>query len=77
MPGGFNGPQLAAAIARIRPVRVLYTSGYTENAIMHHGRLDAGVLLLAKPYSRSDLARMVRTALTTELTPEAQANVAG
>ncbi|WP_022719955.1 ATP-binding protein, partial [Rhodopseudomonas sp. B29] len=77
MPGGFNGPQLAAAIARIRPVRVLYTSGYTENAIVHHGRLDVGVLLLAKPYSRSDLARMVRMALTSDLTPAAKANAAG
>jgi hypothetical protein len=43
---------------------VLYTSGYTENAIVHHGRLDAGVLLLAKPYRKSDLVRLIRTALT-------------
>ncbi|WP_322516331.1 ATP-binding protein [Rhodopseudomonas palustris] len=63
MPGGLNGPQLADAIARIRPVRVLYTSGYTENAIVHHDRLDGEVLLLTKPYRRSDLARMVRAAL--------------
>jgi hypothetical protein len=42
---------------------VLYTSGYTEDAVIHHGRLDAGVLLLAKPYRKSDLARMVRRAL--------------
>jgi hypothetical protein len=42
---------------------VLYTSGYTEDAIIHHGRLDPGVLLLGKPYRKSDLARMLRTAL--------------
>jgi hypothetical protein len=42
---------------------VLYTSGYTENAIIHHGRLDSGVLLLAKPYRKSDMAKMVRKAL--------------
>jgi hypothetical protein len=42
---------------------VLFTSGYTENAIIHHGRLDTGVLLLAKPYRKSDLAGMIRTAL--------------
>ena len=44
-------------------LKVLFTSGYTENAIIHHGRLDPGVLLLAKPYRKSDLARMIRTAL--------------
>jgi hypothetical protein len=41
----------------------LFTSGYTENAIVHHGRLDSGVLLLAKPYRKSELARMIRLAL--------------
>ena len=44
---------------------MLYTSGYTENAIVHHGRLDPGVLLLPKPYLSSDLARMIRTALAS------------
>jgi hypothetical protein len=44
-------------------LKVLFTSGYTENAIIHHGRLDTGVLLLAKPYRKSDLAGMIRTAL--------------
>jgi signal transduction histidine kinase len=64
MPGGMNGRQLAAeAVKRREGLKVLYTSGYTENAIVHHGRLDAGVLLLAKPYISSDLARMIRTAL--------------
>jgi signal transduction histidine kinase/FixJ family two-component response regulator/HAMP domain-containing protein len=68
MPGGINGRQLADTVNLRRPaVKVLYTSGYTENAIVHHGRLDAGVLLLAKPYRRSDLARMVRTALDGDL----------
>jgi hypothetical protein len=44
-------------------VKTLFTSGYTENAIVHHGRLDTGLLLLAKPYRKSDLARMTRIAL--------------
>ncbi len=64
MPGAMNGRQLASAIGRRKPaLKVLYTSGYTENAIIHHGRLDAGVLLLAKPYRKSDLAVMIRKAL--------------
>ena len=64
IPGGMNGRQFATEALRRRPgLKVLYTSGYTDNAIVHHGRLDAGVLLLAKPYLSSDLARMIRTAL--------------
>ena len=64
MPGTMNGRQLADAIQAQRPhLHVLYTSGYTENAIIHHGRLDSGVLLLAKPYRKSDMAKMVRKAL--------------
>ena len=64
MPGAMNGRQLADEVVRRRPsVRVLFTSGYSEDAILHHGRLDPGVLLLAKPYRKLDLAHMVRTAL--------------
>jgi PAS domain S-box-containing protein len=64
MPGAMNGRQLSDEIRKDRPIlRTLYTSGYTENAIIHHGRLDPGVLLLAKPYRKSDLARMIRKAL--------------
>ena len=63
MPG-MNGRQLADEILKVRPgLRVLFTSGYTENAIIHHGRLDEGVLLLAKPYRKSDMAIMIRKAL--------------
>jgi CheY-like chemotaxis protein len=65
MPGGVNGRQLADQVQTRRPgSKVLFTSGYTENAIIHHGRLDAGVLLLVKPYRKSDLAKMIRKALT-------------
>lgn len=65
MPGKMNGRQLADEVLKSRPdLRVVYTSGYTENAIIHHGRLDSGVLLLAKPYRKSDLARIIRKALS-------------
>nr|WP_314961950.1 PAS domain S-box protein [Bradyrhizobium cosmicum] len=65
MPGKMNGRQLADEVLKTRPdLRVVYTSGYTENAIIHHGRLDTGVLLLAKPYRKSDLARIIRKALS-------------
>ena len=64
MPGKLNGPALVREALRLRPgLKVLYTSGYTENAIVHHGRLDEGVLLLSKPYRRLDLAYKVREAL--------------
>ena len=64
MPGIMNGRQLVDEALKRRPgLKTLYTSGYTENAIVHHGRLDSGVLLLAKPYRKSELARMIRLAL--------------
>ena len=64
MPGGMNGRELAdEAAKRKAPLKVLFTSGYTEDAIIHHGRLDSGVLLLPKPYRKADLARMLRLAL--------------
>ena len=64
MPGPMNGRLLVDAALKKRPsLKVLFTSGYTENAIVHHGRLDSGVLLLAKPYRKPELARMIRMAL--------------
>lgn len=64
LPGGITGPQLADEIKKSWPAtKVLYTSGYTENAAMNAGRLDRGVMLLSKPYSKSELAGMVRLAL--------------
>jgi len=65
MPGSMSGRELADKVSKVRPgIRVLYTSGYTDNAIVHQGRLDPGVLLLTKPYRKSQLANMVRRALT-------------
>jgi PAS domain S-box-containing protein len=65
MPGAMNGRQLAEEAMKRRPgSKVLFMSGYTEDAIIHHGRLDPGVLLLAKPFHKSELARMIRQALS-------------
>jgi signal transduction histidine kinase/CheY-like chemotaxis protein len=64
LPGGLTGRQLADEVVKRRPgTKVLYTSGYTANAIVHHGRLDPGVLLLTKPYRKSQLAQMIEQAL--------------
>jgi CheY-like chemotaxis protein len=64
MPGSMNGRQLAdRALQHRASLKILFTSGYSNEAIIHHGHLDAGVLLLAKPYRKSDLARMIRAAL--------------
>jgi CheY-like chemotaxis protein len=61
MPGPLRSPELARKAAERQPgIAVLFTSGYTENAIVHGGRLDEGVELLSKPYSRDQLARRVR-----------------
>jgi CheY-like chemotaxis protein len=69
MPGTMNGRQLASEVQRIRPgQRVLFTSGYTENAIVHHGRLDEGLLLLPKPYRKSEMAKLIRKALAANET---------
>ena len=63
MPG-MNGREMAEAAQLIRPgLRVLYTSGYTADALIHQGRVDPGVQLLSKPYRRGDLAAAVRRAL--------------
>jgi PAS domain S-box-containing protein len=64
LSGTLTGKQVADAAQRRRPdLKVLFMSGYTENAIVHHGRLDPGVLLLSKPFRATDLARMVRRAI--------------
>jgi CheY-like chemotaxis protein len=61
MPGTLSSPELARkAKERLPNIAVLFTSGYAQNAIVHGGRLDEGINLLSKPYSREELARKVR-----------------
>lgn len=65
MPGGMSGRDLAGLCQLHNPaLKVLYTSGYTQNSIVHNGRLDPGVMLLEKPYKRQDLLQKVREALS-------------
>jgi CheY-like chemotaxis protein len=64
MPGPLKSTELARrARERLPGIAVLFTSGYTENAIVHGGRLDPGVELLSKPYAREALARKLRHVL--------------
>jgi PAS domain S-box-containing protein len=64
LPGGLTGAQAAAQAREIRPdLKVLFTTGYARNAIIHHGRLDKGVQLITKPFTFSDLAAKVRDVL--------------
>jgi CheY-like chemotaxis protein len=68
MPGSLRSPDLARkARDRLPNLAVLFTSGYTQNAIVHGGRLDPGVDLLSKPYSKEDLARKVRQVLAKQV----------
>ena len=63
MPG-MNGRELAGRVDRERPeTRVLYASGYTDDAILRHGVLDAGSPFISKPYTPTELKRRVREVL--------------
>jgi nitrogen-specific signal transduction histidine kinase/CheY-like chemotaxis protein len=66
MPGSMTTKQMVEQALRLQPgIKVLFTSGYTQNAIIHHGRLDEGVHLISKPYKRDQLARKLRSLLDT------------
>ena len=64
MPGSISTRDMARAAKEIYPhMQILFTSGYTSNSIVHDGRLDEGVSLLSKPYTKDELARKIRSVL--------------
>lgn len=64
LPGRMTGANLAEAARELRPnLKILFTTGYARNAIVHHGRLDPGVNLITKPFGYADLASKVRDVL--------------
>jgi PAS domain S-box-containing protein len=64
LPSGMTGAQVAANARALRPgLKVLFTTGYARNAIIHHGRLDKGVQLIIKPFALAELAAKVREIL--------------
>lgn len=71
LTGGLNGRALADEALRRHPgLKVLFTTGYTSNAIVHHGRLDPGVNLLGKPFTYADLAAKVRSIIDAGAEPD-------
>ena len=78
MPGSMNGRELSIEALKLRPtLNVLFTSGFTEDAMDQDGRLDPDILLLVKPYSRADLARMIHLAMRTDRSDDARRAAAG
>lgn len=64
LPGGMSGVDIAQQAERLQPgIKVMFMSGYTENAVIHHGKLDEGVILLQKPFRRADMAQKLAEAL--------------
>ena len=77
LPNGMNGRQLSEEVLRRRPdIKVLFVTGYTRNAIIHHGRLDPDIDLLTKPFTADALTRKIRQILDGKVRAEPQAGCA-
>ena len=77
LPNGMNGRQLSDEVLRRRPgIKVLFVTGYTRNAIIHHGRLDPDIDLLTKPFTADALTRKIRQILDAKVRAETQAGSA-
>lgn len=65
LPGGMNGRQLAEAGRAVRPgLKVLFITGYAENAVINHGHLEPGMHALSKPFAMETLASRIRGLIT-------------
>ena len=66
LPGGLNGRQVADAARQSRPdLKVLFVTGYAENAVVGNGHLDPGMQVITKPFAMTDLANKVRDMIET------------
>jgi PAS domain S-box-containing protein len=78
LPGGLTGKQVSEQARALRPgLKVLFTTGYARNAIIHHGRLDRGVHLITKPFTLNELAAKVRDVLDTASREGAETKASG
>jgi len=67
LPGGLNGRQVADAARTLRPdLRILFVTGYAENAVLNHGHIEHGMEVLTKPFAMDELHRRVATLLQAE-----------
>jgi DNA-binding response OmpR family regulator len=65
LPGGMNGRQVADAARIARPgLKVLFITGYAENAALSHGHLDPGMHVLTKPFTMESLGSRIRTLIS-------------
>jgi CheY-like chemotaxis protein len=73
---GKNGRELASEVERRRPgIKVVFMTGYSRNAIVHHGRLDRGTELIPKPLTEAVLARRIRIVLDSARPPQSDQNL--
>jgi CheY-like chemotaxis protein len=67
LPGGLNGRQVADAARALRPdMKVLFITGYAENAVLSNGHLDRGMHMVTKPFAMDELARRIRAILMSD-----------
>ena len=70
LPGGMNGRQVADAAREVRPgLKVLFITGYAENAVLSHGHLDPGMQVVTKPFAMEALASRIRELIASSEAP--------